>query len=145
MRSTTLVCVVCAAIAAGVARADPPGAGSIPGRVLVSPISVGILVPTVPVREGRDFRIRADVANAGTVALQDVAVRLVRPAGITLRDPARQDLPRIAPGGDRRVQWDACARNAGSYVVMVRATDGPFTSESAGAVIQVTPDGRSTC
>ena len=144
MKRVVLICALLGAIAAGVARADPPGSGSVAGRVLVNPLYVTVLVPSSPVRTGRDFRIRVDVANAGAVPLLNVAVTLVRPTGVALRDRARQVLPRIAPLDQRRVNWDACVRNAGSYVFMARATTGPFTAESPAAVVEVT-GARSTC
>jgi hypothetical protein len=145
MKRAALACALCATLVAAVARgSEPPGSGSVAGRVLVNPLSVTILVPATPVRTGRGFRIRADVANAGAIPLLNVAVTLVRPTGVALWDPARQVLARIAPVDQRRVQWDACIRNAGSYVVMARATTGSFTSESLAGVIEVT-GARAPC
>jgi uncharacterized membrane protein len=144
VKRALLTCALLGAIAAGVARADPPGSGFVSGRVLVNPLYITVLVPSTPVRTGRDFRIRAEVDNAGSTALQDVAVTLVRPTGLVLRDPARQVLPRVGPGRDRRVRWDVCARNAGSYVVMARAASGAFTSESSAEIIQVNGN-RNSC
>jgi hypothetical protein len=143
MRRLALVCAAVAVAAVGAAQTG--SSSSITGRVLVSPLSVSVLVPTDPVRAGREFRIRAEVVNAGSVAVHEVEIRLVRDPAIVLYDPVRQVLDRVGPGRDRRVTWDACARRPGSYVVLVRATTAALQAESAGAVLEITDARRPTC
>jgi hypothetical protein len=115
------------------------------GRVLVNPLSVVVLVQQDPVKVGRDFRIRAEVTNAGSSALQNVAVTLLAPQALVLRDPLTQVLPRVGPADVRGVKWDACTPAAGGYVVMARATVGPFTVESAGWLVQIELAKRPSC
>jgi hypothetical protein len=134
------------AIAVAVASAaQAGGSGSITGRLVASPLSVEVMVPTDPVRAGRQFRIRAEVVNSGSTPLRNVDVSLVRDSAIVLYDPAHQVLNRVAPGRDKRVGWDACSRTPGSYVVLVRAVSSPFTAESAGALVRITDVRRPTC
>ncbi len=104
-----------------------------------------MLVPSDPERTGRNFRIRADVTNWGSTVLRNVAVTLVSPPQLVLRDPRTQVLPRVGAGVDRRTRWDVCTTTAGGYVVMARATVGPFTAESPGQLVQVTSARRPTC
>jgi CARDB len=135
--------LVCAALAVCVASAAQAGdSGSITGRVLVNPLSVTVDVPPDPVKAGRDFKITARVANAGTTALRNVDVLLVRDPAIVLRDPARQVLDPLGGGRAGKVTWTACSATPGSYVVLVRATTGPFTAESPGAVIEIRAPSR---
>jgi hypothetical protein len=146
VKHAALLCALCAAVAAGVARAAAaPPSGTITARVLVSPLSVSVLVPASPVKAGQDFRIRADVTNAGSTALQNVAVTLVASSALTLRDPVTQVLARVGAGVDRRARWDVCTTTAGGYVVMVRATAGPFAAGSAGELVEVTSAKRPAC
>ena len=145
MRHASLICALCAALVAGGAGAAGPPSGTIQARLVVSPLSVAVLVPSDPVKAGKDFRIHAELANAGSSALQNVAVTLLTPQALILRDPVTQLVPRIGPAGARSVHWDACAATPGGYVVMARATAGPFTVESAGQLVQITSVKRSTC
>ena len=146
MKHAALLCALCAVVAAGVAHAAAaPPSGTIAARVLVSPLSVSILIPGNPVKAGKDFRIRADVANDGSTALQNVAVTLIAPSALTLRDPVTQVLPRVGAGVDRRARWDACTTAPSGYVVMARATAGSFTAESAGELVDVASARRPAC
>jgi hypothetical protein len=140
-----VVWAVSAALAAGAASASGSPSGAVQARVLVNPLSVVVLVPSDPVKAGRNFRIRAEVTNASSSALRNVAVALVAPQALVVRDPATQVLPRVGPGADRRARWDACTTAAGGYVVMARATVGLFTSESAGQLVQVESAQRPSC
>jgi hypothetical protein len=140
MRRLARLCAafaVAAACTAHVASSD-----SITGRVLVNPLSVDVQAPD-SVKTGREFALRAVVANAGSTALLDIDVRLLRDSGIALRDPARQSIDRIGPGRDRKVTWSGCARTAGAYIVLARASTGPFTVESPGVLIQAVGPNRA--
>jgi hypothetical protein len=66
-------------------------------------------------------------------------------AALVLRNPGTQALARVGPGVDRRVRWDACTTSEGNYVVMARATVGPFTAESSGELVQITSARRPSC
>lgn len=145
MRRAAGLCAVCAAIAAGVASAAPgPPGGAVQARVLVSPLSVTVLVPA-SATAGRAFRIRARVDNAGAATLRNVAVRLVAPGELELGGPATQLLAQLRPGESRRVDWRVCTTHAGGYVVLVRATRGAFTAESAAALVNVAAARRPRC
>lgn len=146
MRFAALACALCAALVAGAARgAQGPPSGAVQGRVLVNALSVVLEVPTDPVKAGRDFRIRAHVTNAGSVAVENVRVSLVSPPGLRLSDPRTQTLPRIGPGAERTVRWGACSRIVGNYIVIARATEGLFTVESAGQVVQIVSANNPSC
>jgi hypothetical protein len=79
MRNAALCCAICAAVLASAASGTGPPSGTVLARVLVSPLSVAVVVPPDPPKVGRDFRIRAEVANAGSSAVQNVAVTLLAP------------------------------------------------------------------
>jgi hypothetical protein len=146
VKHAALLCALCAAVAGGVARAaSGPPSGTITARAVVSPLSVSVLVPASPVNAGKDFRIRADVTNTGSTALQNVAVTLVVPSALISRDPVTQVLPRVGEGVDRRARWDVCTTTMGGYVVMARATAGPFAAETAGELVDVTSAKRPAC
>ena len=138
MRTAAVICGLCAALAAGVARgASGPFAGSVAARVIVSPLAVTVVVPSGPVNAGKDFRIRADVSNLGRTPLTNVAVSLAAPSALVLRDPATQATSRIGAGGSAKTTWDACTTSPGGYVVLARAIAGAFTAESLGQLVQV--------
>ena len=144
MKRVALVCAACAVFATGVARAEPPGSRSVEGRVLVNPLIVVAVAPS-SVRAGVTFPIGAVVANLGPTPLQNVAVTLVAPPGLALRTAATQVLPLIGARRLGAVLWSACSATPGSYIVLVRVVTGPFQSESAGALINVTPAPRARC
>jgi hypothetical protein len=138
--------MISAALTAGAAHAaSGPPSGTVAARVLVSPMTVTLLVPTAPVDAGKNFKLQATVANAAPTLLQNVGVSLVASNALTLRDPVTQRLASIAAGSFGRVQWDACATSLGGYVVLARATTGPFTSESSGQLVQVASARKPKC
>jgi len=145
MRNAALCCAICAAVLASAAGGTGPPSGTVLARVLVSPLSVTVVVPAEPPKVGRDFWIRAEVANAGSSAVQNVAVTLLAPQALLLRDAATQVLPQVRAAEIRSVRWDACATTTGGYVVMARATAGPFTAESPGQLLQLTAAKRPSC
>jgi len=145
VRHAALLCALGAALAAGVASAAGAPSGTVQAVVRVSPLSVAVVVPTDPVKVGKDFRIRADVTNAGSTAIQNVAVSLLAPQALTLRNPVAQTIPRVGPAEVRGVKWDACTTTAGGYVVMARATAGATIVESSGQLVQVTSPKNPTC
>ena len=136
--------LVCATLAAGGVAAAQAGADSITGRVLANPVSVSVNVPDSPRKRGADFRIAAVVANAGRTRLENVSVTLVRSPALRLDRPSTQVIPRIPGEASRRAVWEVCSNVPGSYVVLARAEVGPFTAESAGALVQILPSNR-TC
>lgn len=138
MRRAALTGLLAAAFAAGIAHAATgPPAGTVSARVFVNPLSVAVLVPAQPVKAGRDFRIRAEVGNAGPVPVFAVPVTLVAPSGLVLRDPATTSLARIDAGGTRVARWDVCARAAGGYVVLAQAGAGTSAVESLAEVVEI--------
>jgi hypothetical protein len=137
VRHAAFACIVCLGLVGGVARATGPPSGIVQARVLVNPLSVAVLVPPDPQKVGKDFRIRAEVTNAGPTSVQNVAVTLLAPQSLVLRAPATQSLPLVPPAATRGVRWDACTTTAGGYVVMARATAGPFTVESTGQLVRI--------
>jgi hypothetical protein len=145
VRPAVLACALCSGLVAGAASASGPRSGSVQGQVRVNPLSVVVVVPADPVKAGKDFRIHAQVANAGASAVQNVAVTLVVPPALVLRDPVTQTLPRMGPAEVRTVHWAACSTTVGVYVVMARAISGPFTAESAGQLVQIRPATRPSC
>jgi hypothetical protein len=142
MRRLALVCAVLAVSAASAAQAGD--SGSITGRVLVNPLSVEVTRPDDPLRRGRWFRVVAQVTNGGATRLDGVAVTLARPPALLVQGPATQTIPRIPARASRRVYWEACSNTPGSYVVLARATVGPFSAESKGVLVQIISSNR-TC
>jgi hypothetical protein len=145
MKGAGLACALGAALVAGAASASGPPSGTVQGRVRVSPLSVAVVVPSDPVKVGKDFRIRAEVTNSGPSALQNVAVTLLAPQTLVLRDPATQALPRVGPAEVRGIRWDVCTTTPGDYVMMSRATAGAFSVESTGQLVQITSAKRPSC
>jgi hypothetical protein len=139
-----LVLALGTALAAVASAAGSPS-GTVQATVLVNPMSVAVVVPTDPQKTGKDFRVRADVTNSGASALQNVSVTLLAPPALVLRDPVTQVLPSVMPAQVRSVKWDVCTTSAGGYVLMARASVGPFTTESSGQVVQVTSAKRASC
>ena len=146
MKWTAALCAICAVLAAGVASAATgPPSGTVTGRLLVNPMSVALVLPSGPVAAGKNFKVRATVANAGAAALQNVAVTLVAPSSLALRDPATQHVAVIAPAGGASMKWDACATVSGGYILLARAIAGPFVSDSTGQLVQVAQAKKPTC
>ena len=145
MKLAAIVCALCAALVGGAASASAPPSGSVQGRVLVNPLVVTLAVPTGAVKAGQSFRIQALVANIGRTTLQNVAVTLVVPQPLVLRDKATQAFSSLGPAQVRAVAWSACTTTPGGYIVMARATAGPFTSESTGQLVQIAPANRPRC
>jgi len=143
MRRLALVSAFVAVCAASLAQAG--ASTSITGRVVANPLSAAVIGPTDPVKPGKKFEILATVSNAGAAAMRDVEVGLVRDPAIALYDPATQMLDRIGPGGTKKVVWSACSATPGSYVLLVRATDGPFTAESPGSLVIVLAGRQVKC
>lgn len=142
MKRLALLCATLAVSAVSVAQAGD--SSSITGRVLVNPLTVEVTRPDEPLRRGRWFRVVAQVTNGGATRLDGVGVTLVRPPALLLQGPATQTIPRIPARASRRANWEACSNTPGGYVVLARAEVGPFTAESAGALIQILPSNR-TC
>ena len=84
MKYAGVVWAVSAALAAGAASASGSPSGAVQARVLVNPLSVVVLVPSDPVKAGRNFRIRAEVTNASSSALRNVTVALVAPQALVV-------------------------------------------------------------
>ncbi len=143
MRRLALVSAFVAVCAASLAQAG--ASTSITGRVVANPLSAAVMGPTDPVKPGKRFEIMATVSNAGAAAMRDVEVGLVRDPAIALYDPATQTLDRIGPGGKKKVVWTACSATPGTYVLLVRATDGPFTAESPGSLVTVLAGRQVKC
>lgn len=142
MKWLALACAGLAVAVAGVARADD--AGTVNARVLVNPLSVEVIRPADPLRQGRWFRVVAQVTNGGATRLDGVGVTLVRPPALLMQGPATQTIPRIPGQSSRRAHWEVCSNTPGGYVVLARAKVGPFTAESPGVVVQILPSNR-TC
>jgi hypothetical protein len=143
VKYVTVLVALCAVLAVGAApNAQGAASGGVEGRVLVNPLSVVLRGPPDPVRAGRDFRLRAEVTNAGSTTFSNVPVTLVAPAALTLREPATQTIPRIRQSDTRRAHWNACTTTVGNYVLVARVTVGPFTAESAAQVVQVVAANR---
>jgi hypothetical protein len=146
VKRTAVLSLLCVALAAGVASATTgPPSGTVTGRVLVNPMWVALVVPSGPVDAGKNFKVRATVTNAGGTALQNVAVTLVAPAALSLRDPATQQVARIGPGGAATVKWDACSTATGGDVLLARAATGPFVAESTGQLVQIAQAKKPKC
>jgi len=102
-------------------------------------------VPADPVKAGKDFRIHAEVSNAGASALRNVAVTLIAPQELVLRDPVTQVLSRLGPGAVQAVHWAACTAVVGGYVVVARAAAGSFIAQSTGQLVQVGAAKQARC
>jgi uncharacterized membrane protein len=126
---------VLAALMAGAARADDTG--GIVGSVKANPLSVEVTLPTDPIKRGRWFRITAQVSNAGSTPLDNVAVTLVHPAGLQLDRIETQTIARVPAQGSKSAKWEACSDAAASYVVLARAEVGAYVAESPAKVAQI--------
>ncbi len=142
MRRLALACAALAVSAASAAQAGD--SGSITGRVVVNPLSVEVTRPDEPLRRGRWFRVVAQVTNGGATRLDGVGVTVVRPPALLVEGPTTQLIPRIPARASRRVHWEVCSNTPGGYVVLARASVGPFSAESLGALVQILPSNR-TC
>ena len=145
MKHAALGCALCAVLVAGAASAAGPPSGTVRGRILVDPLAVNVFVPAGPMKAGKDFAIRASVANTGPNVVENIAVTLVVTPVVVLRQPPTQVVRRLGRASVADVLWDACAAGAGGYVVMARASSGPFTVESTGQVVQVTAVKKAAC
>ena len=145
MRPMALAALLGTTVAAWAASAAGQPTGTVRAQVRVNPLSVAVVVPTDPPKVGKDFSIRANVSNAGSTPQQNVAVTLVAPQALVLREPVTQTIPRIGQVEVKGVRWNACTTVAGGYVVMARAIAGPFTAESLGQIVQVKPAKSPAC
>lgn len=139
-----LVGAACALFAASGAQADPPRSGAVDARVLVNPVAVFVVAPG-SVRAGTRFPIAAAVVNLGRTPVQNVAVTLVAPSGLVLRSPATQVIPQLGARSARGLLWTACSTTPGGYIVLARAVSGPYTTESAGTLVDITATARPRC
>jgi hypothetical protein len=142
MRWLVLAWVVTTALATGAAQADDTGA--IIGTVRANPLLVEVTLPTDPIKRGRWFRVTAQVSNAGSTPLDNVAVTLVHPAGLQLDRNETQTLVRVPAQGSKPAKWEACSDSPASYVVLARAEVGAYVTESPAKVAQIVP-GRGGC
>jgi hypothetical protein len=145
VKCPTVACAVSVVAAAASAHAAGSPSGTVQGRVVVNPLSTAAFVPSGLVKAGQDFRLRAEVTNAGSSVFRNVAVTLVVPQALVLREPATQVLPRLGAIDMRAVNWEACVTAGGGYVVIARATAGSFTVESKGQLVQVTAAKQPRC
>jgi hypothetical protein len=145
VKCPTVACAVSVVAAAASAHAAGSPSGAVQGRVLVNPLSAAVFVPSGLVKAGQDFRLRAEVTNASSSVFRNVAVTLVVPGALVLREPATQVLPRLGAVDVRGVNWEACTATAGGYVLIARATAGSFTVESKGQLVQVMAAKQPRC
>jgi hypothetical protein len=142
MRWLALTCAAIAALAAGTARADDTG--GVVGSVRVNPLSVELTLPVDAIKRGRWFRITAQVSNAGSTPLDNVAVTLVHPAGLQLDRKETQTIARVPAQGSKPTKWEACSNAPASYVILARAEVAAYVTESPAGVVQIVPSSK-TC
>jgi hypothetical protein len=95
------------------------GIGSVPARVVASPLYAELAVAEARLGPHRTARATAALTNLGAVSLRDVTLelrsdpRLVR---VAPRNPFRYE--RLGPQSGVRADWSICARGPGTYVLV---------------------------
>jgi uncharacterized membrane protein len=128
-------------VSAASVRASPTA--SVGAAVDISPLVVTIELGSTTVAAGRQVGVRATVRNLGDAVVGPIGVELrFEPAGLEVRGPATARIARLAPGRGATVSWQVRGLKPGAYVLLARATVGPFATESRAVVLTVLPPRR---
>jgi hypothetical protein len=127
-----------------VIRAFGAGSGGVGAKVYVDPLSASINVIRMSLKTGQNGKVSASVTNRGSAPVGSVQLSIVAPAGLTVT-PGALVLATLAGGATRSSSWTVCGSQAGSFVILARASavdaaGRSLLAESRGAVITV--DGR---
>ncbi len=118
---------------------------TVTGRVRVSPLTLLLELSTANATVGQTLQAQATVSNVGSSAIRDIQVELrVDPDGLRV-NKGIVDLAKIRAGNSAVVSWAVCARVAGAYVLLARATAGGASIESPARVMTIAPGGRRSC
>ncbi len=118
---------------------------TVTGRVRVSPLTLLLELSTANATVGQTLQAQATVSNVGSSAIRDIQVELrVDPDGLRV-NKGIVDLAKIRAGKSAVVSWAVCARVAGAYVLLARATAGGASIESPARVMTIAPGGRRSC
>lgn len=135
--------IVSAGTPAQVTAVTTAAAASVAAMVDVSPLAVALEVPAGGVEAGRQVRVRAIVHNLGDAVVGPVSVELrFSPAGLDVRSEPAHVIRRIVVGRSGSVAWRVRGLVPGVYVLVARASVGPFTTDSPAAVLRILPPRR---
>ena len=91
------------------------------------------------------LQAQATVSNVGSSAIREIQVAFrVDPDGLRV-NRGIVDLAQVKAGKSAVVSWSVCARVAGTYVVLARATADGASLESPARVLTIAPSGRRSC
>ncbi len=114
--------------------------GMVGATVVVSPLGVALVVTPGSAAAGKPVRARAEVRNLGAGAIGPVLIELrYEPVGLEVRGTVTQEVRRIAAERSASVTWQLRGVVPGSYVMLARATTGPFTTESEAVLLTILP------
>jgi hypothetical protein len=119
-----------------VAGAHAAGSGSINGSVLVNPLTVSLALSAGSSAVGSPVSATATARNSGPAPLS-VTVMLTADVNLAVAGGATRTIGTLAANGTAQVSWSLCALAPGGYVVLANATSGPFRTDSAGQVLNV--------
>jgi hypothetical protein len=120
-----------------VAGAHAAGTGSITGSVVVNPLRVTLTLSATSMSVGGSVSATGTVVNAGGAPISNGAVVLVADPNLAVSGGETRPIGTIAGGGSVQTVWPLCALRPGGYVVVARATVGPYQATSAAQVLNV--------
>lgn len=118
---------------------------TVTGRVRVSPLTLSLELSTTNGTVGQTLQAQATVSNVGSFSIREIQVELrVDPGGLRV-NKGTVDLAQIKAGKSAVASWAVCARVAGTYVLLARATADGASIESPARVLTIVPGGRRSC
>jgi hypothetical protein len=121
-----------------VAGAHAAGSGSITGSVVVNPLRVTLTLSATSTSVGGSVTATGTVANGGGAPISNGAVVLVADPNLAVSGGETRPIGTIPGSGSVQTVWPLCALRPGGYVVVARATVGPYEVTSAAQVLNVT-------
>ncbi len=118
---------------------------TVTGRVRVSPLTLLLELSTSTATVGQKLQAQATVSNVGASAIREVQVELRVDADGLRVNKNIVDLAQIKAGKSAVVSWSVCARVAGTYVVLARATADGASLESPARVLTIAHGSRRSC
>jgi subtilase family serine protease len=140
------VALLLALAVGGLANADSAASVAASVRVASAVISVRLALSSGTARVGDTVKATATVTNSGTGRATDVAVSLrIDSTGLRIRGADTTTIATLQPGRSRSVAWTVCAVQAGTFVLLVRATVDGVSVESPGVLLTVSGQRRKGC
>ena len=138
-----LAAVILAAATAGAVNAE---SSSIAASVRVQPLEITLDLSSATARVGDTVRAGATVTNVGPTRVSNVTIELRLDAtGLGVRGGLTTLIARLQPGRSTTVSWNLCARQAGSYLILARATIDGVAVESEARLLTVSGQRKRGC